>query len=603
MAVDLDSLSPYKSLLICIAPKNWDRSAATAELAQSVSAMDGVVAPSAVDNNPPRHKVAASFFYYGVQGSPFWLANNDLIDRVHELVMVLQRSESVVFLASEKRVREKILRLVAKADGSEMGKLKLVPRTMLNAAFVRGDMKTAWTTSTARRTDTRADNKVLGGPNVKHCLDPSVDQTYSLAASVNKLPGDAFGQPIGAAPRKGNIWAGASADGNALCKDVATLLDILKTHRKKPVANPVPGLAHDIDDPAALKSVGEAFSAALIPPELLEQDLDPAVRANADKWSRLEFDIAKTDGLGFDAVASLNTGSGASTQLGSIRVAFDAANPTSITPTATSLKVSKGTDALHDEAIDAINHNPDWIRVWYASGHALGGGAVSSNRFRQMPFEYAWIDFEDYDVTEEKPTPLQPQTFGKQKSLFCWVVNKWSRSPGKSPPQKGWLACNDGSLEIADFIHLGDGGGIPELTLIHAKGSGNGNANRPVAVGDFELVVSQAQKNLSFLDNMTTADEFTEFLGKGIKDAVFNDGVLAKRDDMLKALRKIASGDYRRRVVILQPRVTKTALAAARAAKNKRQTRIVQQLDLLLIGLQARCLGFGAELVVSGHDC
>lgn len=603
MAINLDALSPYKSLLFCSAPKKWDRTAGITEIVQCVTAMDGVVFVSDVDSNPPRHKVAADYFYYKVQGSPFWLTNNDLIDRVHELVMVLQRGYNVVVLASEKRVREKVLRLLAKSNGSELGKLKPVPRQVLNAAFVRGEMKTAWTASTARRTETRADNKVLGGPNVKHCLDPSVDQTYSLAASVNKLPGDEFDQPVGAAPRKGNVWAGASADGDALCKDVAKLLDILKAHQKDPVANPVPGLAYDIDDPAALKCVGDAFSAALIPPELLEQDLDPAVRANAEKWSRLEFDIAKTDGLGFDAVVSLNSGSGTSSQLGSIRIAFDAANPAAIVPTATSLKLIKATEVLHDEAIDAINRNPDWIRVWYASGHALGGGAVSSNRFRPMPFDYAWVDFEDYDVTEEKPRPLQARNFGKQKSLFCWVVNKWSRAMGKSPPKKGWLACNDGSLEIADFIHLGEDGGIPELTLIHAKGCGNGKANRPIAVGDFELVVSQAQKNLSFLDNMTTADEFTDFLGKGVKEAVFNDGVLATRTDMLKALKTVASGDYRRRVVILQPRVTKTALADARTGKNTRQKRIVQQLDLLLIGLQARCLGFGAELVVTGHDC
>jgi hypothetical protein len=140
------------------------------------------------------------------------------------------------------------------------------------------------------------------------------------------------------------------------------------------------------------------------------------------------------------------------------------------------------------------------------------------------------------------------------------------------------------------------------LTLIHVKACGNKSKTRPVAVGDFELVVSQAQKNLYFLDNVTTTDEFADFLGKGVKDAVFRNGVACKRVDMLKALRKVGA-DYHRRVVIVQPRITKTALSAARMSAKPREKRTVQQLDLLLLGLQSKCMGFGAELVVVGDNC
>ncbi len=243
------------------------------------------------------------------------------------------------------------------------------------------------------------------------------------------------------------------------------------------------------------------------------------------------------------------------------------------------------------------------MKVWYESGHTLAGQAISGNRFRHMPFEYVWVDFGTFQVTQEKPVPLNAATIGRQKSLFCWVFKKWRRNLGAiGAATRGWLACNDGSMEIADFIHFDIIDGVPELTLIHVKACGNDSVTRPVSIGDFEIVASQAAKNLYFLDRQTTADEFCDFLGKGVKDAVFHNGVLKARSTMLKKLRHVGA-NYHRRVVIVQPRITKSALAAARTGAKAKDQRIVQQLDLLLLGLKSKCMGFGADLVVIGDGC
>jgi len=83
-------------------------------------------------------------------------------------------------------------------------------------------------------------------------------------------------------------------------------------------------------------------------------------------------------------------------------------------------------------------------------------------------------------------------------------------------PAGGWLASNDGALEVADFIHLSDGG-LPTLTPVHAKAAANNAANRALAVSPYELVVSQAIKNLRHADPILAADEFMNRLGRQIQ--------------------------------------------------------------------------------------
>src|SRR5690606_13184391 len=82
-------------------------------------------------------------------------------------------------------------------------------------------------------------------------------------------------------------------------------------------------------------------------------------------------------------------------------------------------------------------------------------------------------------------------------SLFGYMVKRWGIVEGQPGPS-GWLACDDGSMESADFIHL-DGEGRT-LSLIHVKGSGTASATRGISVTDYEIVVGQAIKNLRHLD-------------------------------------------------------------------------------------------------------
>jgi len=163
------------------------------------------------------------------------------------------------------------------------------------------------------------------------------------------------------------------------------------------------------------------------------------------------------------------------------------------------------------------------------------------------------------------------------------------------------LACNDGALEVADFIHLSDGAPAV-LTLIHVKGAKNGRADRGLAVAPYEVVTSQAVKNLRHVDPQLVAAEFSRRLGNQIQDAVWRAGVVARRAEMLAAV--VAQGaNVARRVVVVQPHTRRQAheLAPTRP-EGSRERHLVRQLNGLLLGAQRDCAGVGAEFLVVAHE-
>src|SRR5262249_47459496 len=148
-----------------------------------------------------------------------------------------------------------------------------------------------------------------------------------------------------------------------------------------------------------------------------------------------------------------------------------------------------------------------------------------------------------YDVSKEKfwsgviPSNSH-EIIGTEDSLFSWVKNKW-RSPDAPPSaESGWLACDDGSMEIADFIHLDDQSNPPVLSLIHVKGAKSCERVRDISVSAYEVVVGQAVKNVRFLDRILLEEGLKAGLEHKIGKLVWRNGDLMTREDMLKALSK-----------------------------------------------------------------
>ncbi|MEV0541268.1 hypothetical protein [Nocardia salmonicida] len=203
----------------------------------------------------------------------------------------------------------------------------------------------------------------------------------------------------------------------------------------------------------------------------------------------------------------------------------------------------------------------DLLTVYYRSGHAL-----ANNTFYTAPVTVArfpnWIfrDFTGYRIDREKPEVKGDQAIHNQigepgdVSLFAWVTTQYGH---------GWLICDDGSGEIADFVHIAHDG---TLSFIHVKAAHNTSPHRGVAVVPYEVVVSHAVKNAIYADPQLLAEKLATT--RISRPAAWIDGVrTADRVGFLEAL-ALRDATDRTEVVVIQPHVSKTTYLRIRGASN-----------------------------------
>jgi hypothetical protein len=215
-----------------------------------------------------------------------------------------------------------------------------------------------------------------------------------------------------------------------------------------------------------------------------------------------------------------------------------------------------------------------------------------------------------YNVCAEKP--LEGKKFiiknignSDDDSLFGFVAKYWPSLTNRGRPT-GWLVCDDGSMESADFIHFDDASIPPQLSLIHVKGSGKAG-RRGLSVSDYEVVVSQAIKNLRYLDRSHVSRKLDSNKAKQIGSAVWRDGKrLKNRTEVLSVLDR-AGSNMSKTVCVFQPNARRSEIEAIRRRMaagdlNRAEVRRLQQLDTLLLAARAECLGLGASFIVIGED-
>jgi hypothetical protein len=272
------------------------------------------------------------------------------------------------------------------------------------------------------------------------------------------------------------------------------------------------------------------------------------------------------------------------------------------------------TDADHQEIIRKICENTDLLTVHYDTGHTFSRGLFYETKFRDARFlDWRWARFgtKKFDVGAEKP--LRGKKFiienignAKDQSLFGFVAKRWPNLLTLGGPT-GWLVCDDGSMESADFIHFDDRASPPALTLIHVKGSGSVAPNRQLSVSDYEVVIGQAVKNLRYLDRSHISEKLALNKDKKIGAAVWHNGKRqSDRKDILKILDR-AGANMNKTVCVLQPSARRAEVEAigermAIGDVNRADVRRLRQLDALLLAARAECLGLGANFQVVGED-
>jgi hypothetical protein len=194
--------------------------------------------------------------------------------------------------------------------------------------------------------------------------------------------------------------------------------------------------------------------------------------------------------------------------------------------------------------LDALHLLSDRLVIRYRSGPAYMHGDVISSRIRSSPFSgWSWESFEGYRIHIEKPVgDVHAKTAADgDNSLFGWVVRRFD---------EGWLTCDDGPGQIADFVHV-DPSGV--LRLVHVKAAHGVGDRRSMAVVPYQGVVGQAVKNLHFVTE-------PELLRKRLADgssgkACWTDGRRVKgRSELLEVL-DIRDAPAPAQIVVVQPYV------------------------------------------------
>lgn len=523
---------------------------------------------------------------YLQKGPPSWVAAGQLEDVSHHLIVIAVLDKVVALIASDSAIRDTI--------ASRLKSATLLGASKVSDAFVGPEAKTLWLSGVHASTSVKADSKALTGTALEKALDPIGDQSYALSAirsqpSVAGLGNGTRPVVIGAAPSASRIWLGRPSDWSTFLIQVNAVLEHLqKSHTPTTLYGFLSQPVH------SLNSVKDAYGIAVLPSAMLAEDvgMSDEDRREASRWAyEATYVVTPTSSADFSVDVSHD-----GNQVGSIQV--------SVTMN-TSGKVSLATNWTKqgnapDEDRNACRRflsDPAQLKVYYDSGHAITDSKCYLAGWTDHLLDWDFQDLKGYNLWQEKPVVPKGEQLadvidkpvpGGQSSLFTFVQQVLFKT--------GWLACDDGAMELADFVHLESSTG--RITLIHVKGAGSkNNTFTEVSVSDYEVVVSQGVKNIRYLTPEKLADALEAGMSKKIAKAVWLDQKKqTSRARMVTAIRAL-SPSTPRTLLILQPRLTEKEYDDCRSKPASTDARVMRfkQLNALMLAARVAAMGAGAE--------
>ncbi|WP_143267254.1 hypothetical protein [Amycolatopsis thailandensis] len=470
---------------------------------------------------------------------------------------------------------------------------RYLPSAILRGAL-QGDGKTVWLRGVHRRRVTKADSKTLGGLRIQEVLDDE-DGSFALsAAAIDYVPLDGSAIVRGrltVSPAKSHLYWKFRVDLPTFLAAATETVDLFeKSLAVEPPEEQFWQLAVPETD---LANVYGAYDVTIAEPDELpdaaDSDGELTERAELLRNSFLEV-RGHSKSPAFTAVVSRE-----GAEVGSLSIkpvargdGFDLDVRFAGTPS---------NDAMARQIRDAIG-NGELLRIYYESGHTFDEHQINLQNQTAPPFvNLDFVDFGAHQVNQEKPSVRGDQAIHdaigliNDHSLFAWV---------KATYATGWLVCDDGAGEVADFLHLVDG----TLTAIHVKGAQSTSSTRNVAVTAYQEVVAQAVKNLRLLDNEALVERFTT--PRIARPAAWLDGIRhTELSGFVTALRARTTLD-KTQVVIVQPHLLRHVHDAARKAaeqgKPTRDSRSLALLDGLLRSARRAVISHWDDLTVIGSE-
>lgn len=462
---------------------------------------------------------------------------------------------------------------------------KRLDSRILEEAFLKGDAKSLWLDGVNAPRSSKASSKHLSGPQLQQALNPLDDPGFSLSAGradISSAQAAAVGvSKIGTTPKNSTVWLKPARDINDFVASVIwalkTAIAVIDATAGGPAPAPVfPWLATKVADLTGV--VGAFHMTVPLPEDVPPNEQDPDLIQALTLLENAELIVR----AGLGASCTLDVG-----LAGSIAGTL----ATSVTMAGSRPRIRFGWHGTPTNlpsarpVLDALVVASRLIRIHYSSGHSVDAKGVWLSNAEVAPFHgWSWQAFNGFDVSMEKPLVAKGVRIHDQigisgdPSLFGWVVARFST---------GYLTCDDGSGEVADFVHLDHD---DTLSVVHVKSANAVQPTRSVAVQRYEGVIGQAVKNLAYLRGSSLADALDVPSRK--HSATWLDGSrVADRGDFVEHLR-LRSQAAATRVIVLQPQVTKLAYGHA---SNVHKVRL---LDTLLHSARASAVGLGADLEV-----
>jgi hypothetical protein len=589
MAVRLQNLKPYLSAVLLKRDKSEaDGKTAADALTEIKAVIRGTKngARTVIELAEPggeHNGVSYAAVCYSERSSPAWLEEGHFTDIAHQFVLVAVRDGTVALICSDASIRRAILERIKSSIGALLG------RATTESAFVGAEAKAIWLNGVHASTAVKPDSKFISGQALEYALDPLGDQTFAISAirsrpAIAGLSSNSNREIVGAAPGASRIWIGRKPNWAAFAGQMRSIFD----HIERPVnaADSYPFLAKHVLD---LTEVENPYAVAILPSILLaeESSQDDGELEKAHRWAyETTVEVVASAGADVDATVMVS-----GTDLGTIEISLSMGPDGRITSTA-SWQGSKGDEIekLRKEGLEFLTDIKQ-IKIFYDSGHTITDGGCFRMGWTDLPFDWNFEDFAGYNVHKEKPVVPRGQALadriGGNKSLFCFVKEKLFPT--------GWLACDDGAMEIADFVHFDPSTNL--ITLVHIKGAGSAEVDRQVSVSDYEIVVSQGLKNLRHLDKRVLIASLEKGLGKSIARAVWEDGVRRTRTNFIAALQALPAA-FPKCLLILQPRLTFTeCLFCANGAPDAARALRLKQLNGLMLASRLSAMSVGADFI------
>jgi hypothetical protein len=415
----------------------------------------------------------------------------------HELVMLVSVGNLIAVHASGS-MRDKVKRWV---DGPRNAqRFRPIRARVLEGSLLCETVTRVALRGTHPRRGTKADNKQLGAMDIGALLRPGEDDTFVLVSGVGDIPPEladaGLTGAIGTTPHESRVWQGPSESVSDYVRVVAEVL--LRLGRALNSPDPDFPLKYLCQEVATVSEAHEAYEVYIADP-MLDSPIDDA--HHEEREAAVELIRDRITGI---------RGDGRSPNL---NLLFDCGElRCRISRTGKGRLDFPGAENVTDhtrfrEIQTAIEAAKDLLSIYYESGHAFVNGAMYRPSYRSSRFpHWRWQDFSKFNVAAEKPSTSYATVYAEtgqptDKSLFTWVVRNLAK--------EGWLTCDDGSGEIADFIWV-DKHGV--INLIHVKGHSGSTprGSRGISVPNYEVVASQAEKSVARLNRAMLLNSLRE---------------------------------------------------------------------------------------------